>query len=198
MGLMPTGSKAAESTDDHDGFRTELVNLIDRRHERLRLAGLSDGQALAMQWGPRIVSTTNRPAVSTRLMASLPYLRHVCALSAEDTVQRCCANPHWQHFSNKSLPARTALRRAERQPSVEQGARTTDARDHECRNHPAPELRSPLVLVDRGYRGVRASAGIKLLKRSQVVEPMIGHMTTCGLLHRNCLQGAVGDSTRLS
>lgn len=34
------GSKPAESPDDHDLFRTELVNLIDQRHELVRMAEL--------------------------------------------------------------------------------------------------------------------------------------------------------------
>jgi IS5 family transposase len=66
-----------------------------------------------------------------------------------------------------------------------------------------------MALVDRGYRGVQASAGTrllvshtrrlpknlkKLLKRRQVVEPMIGHMKTDGLLDRNWLRGALGDA----
>jgi IS5 family transposase len=41
------GPKPAESTDDHDLFRTELVNLIDQRHELVRLAELIDWQAFA-------------------------------------------------------------------------------------------------------------------------------------------------------
>jgi len=66
-----------------------------------------------------------------------------------------------------------------------------------------------MALVDRGYRGVQASAGTrlpvshtrrlpknlkKLLKRRQVVEPMIGHMKTDGLLDRNWLKGALVDA----
>ena len=66
-----------------------------------------------------------------------------------------------------------------------------------------------MALVDRGYRGVQASAGTrllvshtrrlpkhlkKLLKRRQVVEPMIGHMKSDGLLDRNWLKGALGDA----
>jgi IS5 family transposase len=65
-----------------------------------------------------------------------------------------------------------------------------------------------MALVDRGYCGVQASAGTrllvshtrqlpkglqKLLKRRQVVEPMIGHMKSGGLLDRNWLKVALGD-----
>ena len=66
-----------------------------------------------------------------------------------------------------------------------------------------------IALVDRGYRGVEPAAPTrllvshtrrlpkrlkKLLKRRQVVEPMIGHMKADGLLDRNWLKGALGDA----
>lgn len=62
---------------------------------------------------------------------------------------------------------------------------------------------------DRGDRGVEAPQGTrmlishtrrlperlrKLLKRRQVVEPMIGHMKTDGLLGKNWLKGELGDA----
>jgi len=95
------GPKPAESTHDHDLFRTELVNLIDQRHELVRLAELIDWQAFANEWSPQFVSTTGRPALPTRLMAALLYLKHVYALSDEDTVERWSENPYWQHFSGE-------------------------------------------------------------------------------------------------
>lgn len=95
------GPKPAKSTADHDLFRTELVNLIDQRHELVRLAELIDWQAFANEWSPQFVSTTGRPALPTRLMASLLYLKHVYALSDEDTVARWRENPYWQHFSGE-------------------------------------------------------------------------------------------------
>ena len=69
-----------------------------------------------------------------------------------------------------------------------------------------------MALVDRGYRGIQCSAGTqlpvsqtrrvsknlkKLLKLRQVVEPMIGHMKTDGLLDRNWLKGALGDAVHV-
>ena len=66
-----------------------------------------------------------------------------------------------------------------------------------------------IALVDRGYRGVEAACGArllvshtrrlprslkKLLKRRQVVEPVIGHMKADGLLGRNWLKGSLGDA----
>lgn len=66
------------------------------------------------------------------------------------------------------------------------------------------------AMLDRGYRDIQARAGTpllvshtrrlpkhlkKLLKRRQVVKPMIGHMKSEGLLDRNWLRGALGDAT---
>ena len=65
------GPKPAESRTDHDLFRTELINLIDQRHELVRLTALIDWQAFADEWSPQFVSPTGRPALPTRLMASL-------------------------------------------------------------------------------------------------------------------------------
>jgi len=95
------GPKPADTRTEHDLFRTELANLIDQRHELVRLAELIDWQAFAHAWSPQFVSTTGRPALGTRLMASLLYLKHVYALSDEETVQRWSENPYWQHFSGE-------------------------------------------------------------------------------------------------
>lgn len=95
------GPKPTEEHSEHDLFRTELVNLIDTRHELARLAELIDWQAFADEWSPQFTSTTGRPALATRLMASLLYLKHLYALSDEDVVERWCENPYWQHFSGE-------------------------------------------------------------------------------------------------
>jgi len=95
------GPRPADSRSEHDLFRTELVNLIDQRHELVRLAALIDWQAFASEWSPQFTSTTGRPALPTRLMAALLYLKHAYALSDEDTVERWSENPYWQYFSGE-------------------------------------------------------------------------------------------------
>jgi transposase, IS5 family len=92
-------AKPAADAQDHDLFRLELVNLIDQRHELARLGDLIDWQAFESAWGPQFTSSTGRPALPTRLMAALLYLKHVYALSDEELVERWCENPYWQHFS---------------------------------------------------------------------------------------------------
>lgn len=95
------GPKATVGGGEHDLFRMELVNLIDQRHELVRLAALINWEAFSQQWSPQFTSTTGRPALPTRLMASLLYLKHVYALSDEDVVERWTENPYWQHFSGE-------------------------------------------------------------------------------------------------
>ena len=46
------GPKPVDERADHDLFRTELVNLIDHRHELVKLAELVDWQAFADDWSP--------------------------------------------------------------------------------------------------------------------------------------------------
>ena len=60
-----------------------------------------DWQAFSDKWSPQFASTTGRPALPTRLMAALPYLKHTFALSDEDVVERWCEKPYWQHFSGE-------------------------------------------------------------------------------------------------
>lgn len=95
------GPKPADERADHDLFRSELLNLINQRHELVRLTALIDWQAFEAEWSPEFVSTTGRPALPTRLMAALLYLKHVYALSDEDVCEGWRENPYWQHFSGE-------------------------------------------------------------------------------------------------
>lgn len=95
MGTTPT------DTEDHYLFRDELVNQIGLRPDLLRLAELIEWHAFSGQWGPQSVSTAGRPAMPTRLMAALLYLKHVYALSDEDVVGRWVESPYCQHCSGE-------------------------------------------------------------------------------------------------
>jgi IS5 family transposase len=64
-----------------DLFRQELVNIINMRYELVRLAELIDWSVFERQFGAQFVSSTGRPALPTRLVAGLLYLKHVYALS---------------------------------------------------------------------------------------------------------------------
>jgi transposase, IS5 family len=46
------GSEARQNAAEQDLFRMELVNLIDQRHELVKLASLIDWPAFEQAWGP--------------------------------------------------------------------------------------------------------------------------------------------------
>jgi transposase, IS5 family len=92
------GPKQRSMQSEHDLFRLELANIIDRRHELVRLAELIDWTVFDREFTPQFVSHTGRPALPTRLMAGLLYLKHLFALSDEEVVARWVENPYWQHF----------------------------------------------------------------------------------------------------
>ena len=81
-------SKPPAKPVEDDLFRQELVNIINMRHELVRLAELIDWSVFDREFGAQFVSTTGRPALPTRLVAGLLYLKHVYALSDEDIVER--------------------------------------------------------------------------------------------------------------
>jgi transposase, IS5 family len=65
------GPKLSVDGHEQDLFRMELLNLIDQRHELVKLAALIDWPAFEQAWGPKFEPTTGRPALPTRLMAAL-------------------------------------------------------------------------------------------------------------------------------
>ena len=80
-----------------DLFRHRLENLIDQRHELVRLAALIDWERFDTEWGEAFCET-GRPAIATRLIAGLHYLKHTYGLSDDEVVQRWAENPYWQYF----------------------------------------------------------------------------------------------------
>ena len=244
------GPKPADERADHGLFRTELLNLINQRHDLVRLAALIDWPAFEAEWRPQFVSTTGRPALPTRLMAALLYLKHVYALSDEDVYEGWRENPYWQHFSGEryfqhelSCDPSSLVRWRQRigeagcewllAHSIEAArkggvikcqsldhvvldttvqpkaiARPTDSRLlNRAREQLVEEAQDAGIELRQSYARVgkvaEHQAGryahakqyrrMQLLKRRQVVEPMIGHMKSDGLLARNWLKGANGD-----
>ena len=81
-----------------DLFRNELVNIINMRHELVRLAEVIDWSVFDREFGAQFVSTTGRPALPTRRVAGLLYLKHLYALSDEEVVERWVESPYFQFF----------------------------------------------------------------------------------------------------
>jgi heme-degrading monooxygenase HmoA len=82
-----------------DLFRTELTKVIDHGHGLVRLAEAVDWNRMDAAFSERYCPGSGRPAISTRLMVSLQYLKYIYNLSDNDVVCAWVENPYWQYLS---------------------------------------------------------------------------------------------------
>ncbi|MCH8135837.1 MAG: IS5 family transposase [Proteobacteria bacterium] len=93
--------KSPPDSPTDDLFRHRLENLIDTRHELIKLSELIDWEHFDTQWGDAFCEH-GRPAIATRLIAGLHYLKHTYRLSDEQVVMRWRENPYWQYFCGET------------------------------------------------------------------------------------------------
>ena len=86
---------------DEDLFRSRLANMLDPRHELLRLAALIDWAALDAAFGP-LYAEVGRPGLPTRLLAGLHLLKHAKGLSDEQACAQWVENPYFQAFCGEA------------------------------------------------------------------------------------------------
>lgn len=89
--------------EQDDLLRPRLVDMIDPRHELVKLAGLIDWQVFEREWAGFFPSHKGRPATEPRLVAGLLYLQHAYRLSDEAVVARWVENPYYQHFTGETF-----------------------------------------------------------------------------------------------
>jgi IS5 family transposase len=86
-----------------DLLRPRLVDMIDGRHELVRLAALIDWAWFEREWAGFFPSDEGRPATSPRPVAGPMYLQHAHGLSDEAVVARWVENPYFQHFTGETF-----------------------------------------------------------------------------------------------
>ncbi len=84
--------KSPAEDGEEDLFRSRLANILDPRHELLRLAAVIDWAALDAAFGP-LYAEAGRPGLPTRLMAGLHLLKHAKGLSDEQVCAQWVENP---------------------------------------------------------------------------------------------------------
>jgi IS5 family transposase len=82
-----------------DLFRPELMKIIDPSHQLVKLSKIVDWDQMDEVFGKTFCPDNGRPAVSTRLMVSLHYLKYTYNLSDDDVVSTWVENPYWQYLS---------------------------------------------------------------------------------------------------
>lgn len=96
---MKPSRKAPSGTEDL--FRSRLENIIDLRHELVRLAA-------AIDWGffdeayDAFYSEEGRPGIATRMMVGLHILKHMFDLSDEEVCERWVYDPYFQYFCGEA------------------------------------------------------------------------------------------------
>ncbi|MFC7739096.1 IS5 family transposase [Roseomonas sp. GCM10028921] len=86
-----------------DLLRPRLVDMIDGRHELVRLAALIDWGWFEREWAGFFPAGEGRPAIHPRLVAGLMYLQHAYGLSDEAVLARWVENPYFQHFTGETF-----------------------------------------------------------------------------------------------
>lgn len=81
-----------------DLFRSRLDQIINMRHELVRLAAVIDWKLLDLKLGEVYADGPGQPPLPTRLMAGASILKHMFDLSDEELVRRWVENPYFQHF----------------------------------------------------------------------------------------------------
>jgi len=79
-------------------FKTLLADIIDMKHELVRLAGFVPWDEFAKDYGALYQPDRGRPAEPTRLLVGMHYLKEAYNLSDERTVKQWTENPYWQYF----------------------------------------------------------------------------------------------------
>ena len=89
--------------EQDDLLRPRLVDMIDGRHELVKLAALIDWEVFEREWAGFFPSHRGRPAAEPRLVAGLLYLQYAYRLSDEAVVARWVENPCFQHFTGETF-----------------------------------------------------------------------------------------------
>jgi IS5 family transposase len=83
-----------------DLFKSELNRIINLAHSLAKLARQIDWAVFDEKF-ETYFSDEGRPAIATRLMVALHYLKYTHDLSDEETIALWVENPYWQYFSGR-------------------------------------------------------------------------------------------------
>src|ERR1051325_12023915 len=77
---------------------TPLRKMLNPQHSLYLLAEAINWQVFDEQFGPLYADGVGRPALSTRLMVALHYIKHLYNLSDDLVLAGFLENPYWQFF----------------------------------------------------------------------------------------------------
>ena len=81
-----------------DMFQVEMKGLINPTHPLIKLSHHIEWKRFDKALSSHYDEETGRPAIPTRMMVGLHYLKYTYDLSDEEVVLRWVENPYWQYF----------------------------------------------------------------------------------------------------
>ncbi|MFA1624968.1 IS5 family transposase, partial [Rhizobium mongolense] len=90
-------------TGEQDLFRSRLDQIINMKHELVRLAQAIDWSVLEARFGDVYSDGAGMPPLPTRLMAGLAILKHTFNLSDEALCERWVENPYFQYLCGEEF-----------------------------------------------------------------------------------------------
>jgi len=94
--------KQQETTGSGDLFRARLDQIINMKHETVRLAQAIDWRWLDDEVAP-LFSDKGRPGLPTRFAVGLLLLKHIYNLSDEQVCDRWIYDPYFQYFTGEEF-----------------------------------------------------------------------------------------------
>ena len=90
-------------TGEQDLFRSRLDQILNMKHELVRLAQTIDWPILEERFGAVYSDGPGMPPLPTRLMAGLAILKHTFDLSDEELCARWVENPYFQYLCGEEF-----------------------------------------------------------------------------------------------
>ena len=90
-------------TGEQDLFRSRLDQIINMKHELVKLAGAVSWSFIEARFGEVYSDGPGMPPLPTRLMAGLAILKHTFDLSDEELCARWVENPYFQFFCGEEF-----------------------------------------------------------------------------------------------
>jgi IS5 family transposase len=94
--------KKQQTTGSGDLFRARLDQIIDMKHELVRLGCQIDWSWIDGEVAP-LYSEQGRPGIETRFVIGLMLLKHIYGLSDEGVCERWVYDPYFQYFTGQEF-----------------------------------------------------------------------------------------------
>lgn len=91
--------KSPQKSAQLELFVQELDRMVNHAHPLIKLAQRMNWESFDAEFGALYCPDNGRPAINTRLMVSVHYLKYAFNLSDEDVIASWVENPYWQYFS---------------------------------------------------------------------------------------------------